>query len=133
MTDISIFLLISGLLNIKRNSCFYSIPINTNINSKFHSMSVLKFTFFFINYRKLNYRKSILYSVFHTEMNSSVFYRIQNHVVGLDNDITVIIPLKRFQKKYGFIPEVKTFGSKLNDNYFLSSISSGQIDLRYFV
>lgn len=97
------------------------------------SISVLKFTFFFINYKKLNYRKSSLCSVFHTEMNSSVFYRIQNHVVGLENEITVIIPLKRFQKKYGFIPEVKTLGSKLNDNYFLSSIASGQIDLKYFI
>jgi hypothetical protein len=43
--------------------------------------------------------------------------------------MTFIIQLKRFQNKYGYIPPLKTLGSKFKDNQLLHSIVNGKIVL----
>ena len=54
---------------------------------------------------------------------------ILNQVVGKLNNTTFVIPVKRFQKKYGYLPSLKTCGSKFRDYQILTKIACGEFDV----
>ncbi len=60
--------------------------------------------------------------------------RIDNQVIGImEHNIRFIIPVKRFQIKYGYVPSMKTYGSKFKDNNILFAFNAGYIDYDFII
>ncbi len=59
---------------------------------------------------------------------------IADHVVGeFTNTISFVIPIKRFQKQYGYVPQQMTTGNVKSDRRLLPKIFSGQIPLKQLI
>jgi hypothetical protein len=68
-----------------------------------------------------------MYDIFR-EMKVHCCCRVDNHVIGyMKNNIRFVIPVTRFEKKYGYIPSVKTWGSRFKDNNIIYSFNAGLI------
>ncbi len=54
--------------------------------------------------------------------------QIDNVIVGvMKNNIRFVMPEKRFEKRYGFKPSFKTWGSRLRDNKIITAYVDGEI------